>query len=206
MRTSLSGRQFRRKGHADEFTLPGDQPVHLDDCCDGPEELKTHAARSIRAAFSSCCNVGTWVLTLGLRYEYNTPKSDTEGRTFSIIPGEQSQVFVNAPVGMVFPGDPGAPRGTNFPDKTSDSARHQSSAAQSLPVRLSRPLEKRQRADRRYGGRCGLAAPARIEEYRRNRRNVWRFSSPWQKAYQALRTASRCRSCHCQDSWNFSSR
>ncbi len=57
------------------------------------------------------------VLTLGLRYEYNTPKTDTQGRTFSVIPGEQSQRFVNAPVGMVFPGDPGAPTGTNFPDK-----------------------------------------------------------------------------------------
>jgi hypothetical protein len=57
------------------------------------------------------------VLTLGLRYEYNTPKSDTQGRTFSVIPGLQSQRFVNAPLGMVFPGDPGAPAGTNFPDK-----------------------------------------------------------------------------------------
>ncbi|MFZ0307677.1 MAG: carboxypeptidase regulatory-like domain-containing protein [Candidatus Sulfotelmatobacter sp.] len=57
------------------------------------------------------------VLTIGLRYEYNTPKSDTEGRTFSVIPGLQSQRFPGAPLGMVFPGDPGAPRGTNFPDK-----------------------------------------------------------------------------------------
>ena len=57
------------------------------------------------------------VLTLGLRYEYNTPKSDTQGRSFSVIPGLQSQRFVNAPLGMVFPGDPGAPMGTNFPDK-----------------------------------------------------------------------------------------
>jgi hypothetical protein len=57
------------------------------------------------------------VLTLGLRYEYNTPKSDTEGRTFSVIPGLQSRRFVNAPPDMVFPGDPGAPTGVNFPDK-----------------------------------------------------------------------------------------
>jgi hypothetical protein len=57
------------------------------------------------------------VLTVGLRYEYNTPKADTEGRSFSVIPGVQSQRFVNAPLGMVFPGDPGAPKGTNFPDK-----------------------------------------------------------------------------------------
>jgi hypothetical protein len=57
------------------------------------------------------------VLTVGLRYEYTTPKQDTESRTFSIIPGEQSKRFIHAPVGLVFPGDANAPRGTNFPDK-----------------------------------------------------------------------------------------
>ncbi|MGA7566662.1 MAG: TonB-dependent receptor [Terriglobales bacterium] len=57
------------------------------------------------------------VLTLGLRYEYNSPKFDTQGRSFSVIPGLQSKRFVNAPLGLVFPGDPGAPLGTNFPDK-----------------------------------------------------------------------------------------
>jgi Carboxypeptidase regulatory-like domain/TonB-dependent Receptor Plug Domain len=57
------------------------------------------------------------VLTLGLRYEYSTPKLDTQGRTFSIIPGFQSTRFVNAPVGLAFPGDLGAPKGVNFPDK-----------------------------------------------------------------------------------------
>lgn len=56
------------------------------------------------------------VLTLGLRYEYSSPKTDTEGRSFSVIPGEQSKRFVNAPTGLVFPGDPGAPTGVNFPD------------------------------------------------------------------------------------------
>ena len=57
-------------------------------------------------------------LTLGLRYEYSQPKLDTEGRTFSIIPGLQSTRFPNAPLGLVFPGDKGAPRGANFSDYT----------------------------------------------------------------------------------------
>ena len=57
------------------------------------------------------------VLTLGLRYEYNSPKYDTEGRSFSVIPGLQSRRFTGAPPGLVFPGDPGAPTGVNFPDK-----------------------------------------------------------------------------------------
>ena len=56
-------------------------------------------------------------LTLGLRYEYSSPKLDTAGRSFSIVPGDQSTRFPNAPLGIVFPGDAGAPRGTNFPDK-----------------------------------------------------------------------------------------
>ena len=57
------------------------------------------------------------VLNYGLRYEYNTPKLDTKGRSFSLVPGKQSTTFVNAPNGLVFPGDKGAPLGANFPDK-----------------------------------------------------------------------------------------
>ena len=57
------------------------------------------------------------VLTLGVRYEYSTPKLDTQGRSFTIVPGAQSKRFVNAPPGLLFPGDPGAPDGANFADK-----------------------------------------------------------------------------------------
>ncbi len=63
------------------------------------------------------------LLTLGMRYEYSTPQRDTLGRSFSLIPGEQSQRFTGAPVGAVFPGDPGAPSGLYFPDKTNFSPR-----------------------------------------------------------------------------------
>ena len=55
-------------------------------------------------------------LTLGLRYEYSEPKYDTQGRSFSLKYGAQSTVFPGAPIGELFPGDAGAPRGSNFPD------------------------------------------------------------------------------------------
>jgi hypothetical protein len=57
------------------------------------------------------------VLNYGLRYEYSTPKLDTQGRSFSLRPGSQSQRFVNAPIGLLFPGDANAPKGANFPDR-----------------------------------------------------------------------------------------
>lgn len=63
------------------------------------------------------------LLTLGVRYEYSTPQRDTLGRTYALIPGEQSQRFVGAPVGAVFPGDPGVPKGLYYPDKTNFSPR-----------------------------------------------------------------------------------
>lgn len=58
------------------------------------------------------------VVTAGLRWEYSTPKLDTKGRTFSVVPGVQSTVFPGAPLGLLFPGDKGGPTGANFPRKT----------------------------------------------------------------------------------------
>jgi hypothetical protein len=55
-------------------------------------------------------------VTLGLRYEYNQPKYDTRGRSFSIVAGQKSTRFPNAPRGLLFPGDAGAPKGANFSD------------------------------------------------------------------------------------------
>jgi carboxypeptidase family protein/TonB-dependent receptor-like protein len=64
-----------------------------------------------------------FTLTLGLRYEYTTPETDTRGFSFSIIPGLQSTRFINAPLGLVFPGDKGAPKGWYFPDRKNFSPR-----------------------------------------------------------------------------------
>jgi outer membrane receptor protein involved in Fe transport len=81
------------------------------------------APSNIRSKTTSLFGQDEWkifnrlTLSYGLRYEYNTPKLDTQGRTFSIVPGQRSTVFPNAPVGLVFPGDAGVPTGANFADK-----------------------------------------------------------------------------------------
>jgi hypothetical protein len=81
------------------------------------------AATNARSKFSYGFAQDEWrvskklVLTLGVRYEYGQPKYDTHGVTFNVIPGLHSTVFPHAPAGLVFPGDKGAPRGVNFPDK-----------------------------------------------------------------------------------------
>lgn len=62
-------------------------------------------------------------LSFGVRYEYDTPKKDTEGRSFSFKWGQQSTVFPGAPVGLLFPGDKGAPDGSNFPDRNNFAPR-----------------------------------------------------------------------------------
>jgi hypothetical protein len=46
---------------------------------------------------------------LGLRWEVSMPWYDTQGKIETIVPGEQSTVFPNAPTGWVVPGDPGIP-------------------------------------------------------------------------------------------------
>ena len=46
-------------------------------------------------------------LNLGLRWEYNTALTDSRDRGTALRPGRQSEVFPDAPVGLVYPGDAG---------------------------------------------------------------------------------------------------
>jgi hypothetical protein len=45
----------------------------------------------------------------GVRWDINMPWYDTQGKTETIIKGEQSVVFPGSPLGYVVPGDPGVP-------------------------------------------------------------------------------------------------
>src|SRR5262249_44174425 len=51
-------------------------------------------------------------LNIGLRWEYNTPSTEQRNRFLALRPGQQSTVFPDAPVGLVYPGDTGIDRST----------------------------------------------------------------------------------------------
>lgn len=51
----------------------------------------------------------TLTINYGLRWDVSQPWYDTKNMLSTFVPGQQSQVFPNAPKGMVFPGDPGIP-------------------------------------------------------------------------------------------------
>jgi hypothetical protein len=50
-------------------------------------------------------------INYGARYEVNTPYTEIRNRLNEWAPGHQSQVFKDAPAGLLFPGDPGVPDG-----------------------------------------------------------------------------------------------
>jgi hypothetical protein len=56
------------------------------------------------------------MLNLGLRYEIQFPLTDPMDRKNTFVPGARSQVIPTAPVGMLFPGDPGISRAIIKPD------------------------------------------------------------------------------------------
>ena len=53
-------------------------------------------------------------LNYGIRYEITTPWWDTKNRIETIVLGQQSKVFPNAPLGWDFPSDAGVPRTLAF--------------------------------------------------------------------------------------------
>jgi hypothetical protein len=63
-------------------------------------------------------------LTLGGRYEYNSPQVDPHNNIMGWFPGQQSKVFPNAPPNFLYVGDPGTPgRGMVPPDRNNFAPR-----------------------------------------------------------------------------------
>lgn len=62
-------------------------------------------------------------INLGVRYDLQTPPTDTHNRFLTFIPGVQSKIVPTAPVGLQFPGDPGIKRGIISADKNNVSPR-----------------------------------------------------------------------------------
>ena len=46
----------------------------------------------------------------GLRWEFSQPWYDTQNKISTVVPGQQSIIFTQAPKGLLFPGDPGIPK------------------------------------------------------------------------------------------------
>ena len=59
----------------------------------------------------------------GVRYEVSQPFEDKNGALNAFHPGKQSSRFPDAPVGLVYPGDPGIPDGTYATDKNNFAPR-----------------------------------------------------------------------------------
>jgi hypothetical protein len=62
-------------------------------------------------------------LNLGVRYHYEEPTYQVDGYSSNFLPGVQSQRFPNAPLGLVYVGDPGVPRGVFHSDKNNFTPR-----------------------------------------------------------------------------------
>jgi len=62
-------------------------------------------------------------LNYGLRYEVNTPFTESQNHLNAFHPGQQSTVIPAAPRGLVYPGDSGVPDGTYDTDKNNVAPR-----------------------------------------------------------------------------------
>jgi hypothetical protein len=56
-------------------------------------------------------------LNVGLRYDLQMPVTDVRDRFLTFVPGVQSKAVPTAPIGLLFPGDPGISRGIIAADK-----------------------------------------------------------------------------------------
>ena len=72
-------------------------------------------------------------INYGLRYELPFPYTEQKNRQNLFIPGRQSVVFPTAPAGLLYPGDPGVPKGLIQTDKKAFAPRV-GSASPGIPL------------------------------------------------------------------------
>jgi Carboxypeptidase regulatory-like domain/TonB dependent receptor len=101
--------------------LSGDPVVFLQGGGDFAREIR---GRAVDAYGQDTYKVNSRLtLNLGLRYELPFPTTENNNMVNLFVPGAQSQVLPNAPAGLLYPGDPGVPRGLIATQKTAFAPR-----------------------------------------------------------------------------------
>jgi len=78
---------------------------------------RAEAANALAASFGGSLKEIYWTVGPYDIVAVTEAPDDESASAFSLKLGQQSTVFKNAPKGVLFPGDQGAPFGANFPDK-----------------------------------------------------------------------------------------
>jgi hypothetical protein len=87
------------------------------------------AKRYFRTTYFSVYGQDKWrlskslTLSLGLRYDLFTPATEQQNRMATLVQGQQSVVHPQAPLGVVYPGDPGISQGIYPTQKTNFAPR-----------------------------------------------------------------------------------
>jgi Carboxypeptidase regulatory-like domain/TonB dependent receptor len=101
--------------------LSGNPVVFLQGGGDFSREIR---ARAIDAYAQDTYKVSSRLtLNYGLRYELPFPTTENHNEVNLFVPGAQSQVIPSAPPGLLYPGDPGVPRGLIPTEKTAFAPR-----------------------------------------------------------------------------------
>jgi hypothetical protein len=101
--------------------LSGDPVVFLQGGGDFAREIR---GRALNAYGQDTYKVNSRLtLNLGLRYELPFPTTENNNMVNLFVPGAQSLVLPTAPAGLLYPGDPGVPRGLIPTEKTAFAPR-----------------------------------------------------------------------------------
>ena len=126
-------------------------------------------------------------LNAGLRYELAQPFVEKDDELNAFHPGQQSTRFPQAPAGLVYPGDPGVPRGTYETDKNNFAPR----AGRRLGPARRRPHQRARRVgDLLRHARRARATSSRTARWRRRSSRCPRSNYPLDSTTSTLRQSA----------------